>query len=255
MKAQLIILGCGHSTGVPRIDGNWGNCTKNIKNKRTRCSAIIKKGSSSILIDTSPDIKNQFLHNKIKNLSSVVFTHEHADQTNGLFELRPFFWKNKKKINIYGNKRTVKHLKRRFDYCFKNDSLYPAIVKANNIKKNFSIGLGKNKVNFNTLELKHGLVNTVVYIFEKTAYISDCSDISIVSKKSLLNLNLLILDCLKIKKNWAHFNLEQALYVQSKLKPKKTVLTNLHNDLDYYKLLKKLPNNIVPAYDGLKINL
>ena len=104
MKAQLIILGCGHSTGVPRIDGNWGNCTKKIKNKRTRCSAIIKKGSSSILIDTSPDIKNQFLHNKIKNLSSVVFTHEHADQTNGLFELRPFFWKHKKKTN------TCKHV-------------------------------------------------------------------------------------------------------------------------------------------------
>ena len=94
--------------GVPRIDGHWGNCNKNNKkNIRTRCSSIIIKGSNSILIDTSPDIRKQLLDNKIKNISSVVLTHEHADQTNGLFELRPFFWKNKKKIDLYGNKKTI----------------------------------------------------------------------------------------------------------------------------------------------------
>ena len=97
MKAKLIILGCGSSVGVPRIDGFWGNCNKNNKkNIRTRCSAIILKGSNSILIDTSPDIRNQLINNKIKNISSVIYTHEHSDQTNGLFELRPFYWKNKK---------------------------------------------------------------------------------------------------------------------------------------------------------------
>ena len=98
MKSQLIILGCGSSVGVPRLDGFWGNCKKNnAKNLRTRCSAIIKKGSNTILIDTSPDLRNQLIDNNIKNVSSVIFTHEHADQTNGLFELRPFFWKLKKK--------------------------------------------------------------------------------------------------------------------------------------------------------------
>ena len=113
MKSKLIILGCGSSVGVPRIDGFWGNCDKRQKkNKRTRCSAIIVKGSNSILIDVSPDIKYQLLTNKIKNISSVIITHEHADQTNGLFELRPFFWKNKKKINIYSDKTTIKYLKR-----------------------------------------------------------------------------------------------------------------------------------------------
>ena len=114
MKSKLIILGCGSSIGVPRIDGFWGNCNKNnIKNKRTRCSAIIIKGSNSVLIDTSPDLKNQLLSNKIKNVSSVVFTHEHADQTNGLFELRPFFWKNKKRINVYSSLTTMMHLKKK----------------------------------------------------------------------------------------------------------------------------------------------
>ena len=112
MKAKLIILGSGNSMGVPKIDGSWGNCNKkNKKNIRTRCSAIILKGNNSILIDTSPDIKNQLITNKIKNLSSVIYTHEHADQTSGLFELRPFFLKYKKKINIYGNLRTINHLK------------------------------------------------------------------------------------------------------------------------------------------------
>ena len=98
MKTELLILGCGSSVGVPRIDGSWGECDKrDKKNIRTRSSAIIFKGSNAILIDTSPDLRSQLLQNKIKDLSSVVLTHEHADQTNGLFELRPFFWKYKKK--------------------------------------------------------------------------------------------------------------------------------------------------------------
>ena len=106
MKSKLIVLGCGNSTGVPRIDGEWGNCNrKNKKNLRTRCSAIVIKGSNNVLIDTSPDIKKQLLDNRIKKITSILYTHEHADQTNGLFELRPFFWKLKKKINIYGNKK------------------------------------------------------------------------------------------------------------------------------------------------------
>ena len=138
MKSKLIILGCGSSVGVPRIDGFWGKCKKsNIKNKRTRCSAIIIRGSNSILIDTSPDLKNQLLSNKIKNVSSVIFTHEHADQTNGLFELRPFFWKLKKKINVYGDIHTINLLKNRYDYLFRKLLSYPPIVKANTIKSRF----------------------------------------------------------------------------------------------------------------------
>ena len=265
MHTQLIILGCGNSMGVPRIDGFWGKCNKkNKKNIRTRCSAIILKGSNSILIDTSPDIKNQFIANKIKNLSSVIYTHEHADQTNGLFELRPFtfdksknfsFFKNKKKIDIYGNIKTISLLKKRFDYCFKKNGAYPAIVRANIIKKRFSLGYMNSKIHFRTLEAKHGQVKSVIYIFEKTAYISDCNDLSIVKMKELKNLNYLLIDCLKIKKNFAHFNLKESLYVHSLLKPKKTILINLHHDLDYDFLLRRLPKNVLPAYDGLKLNL
>ena len=256
MKSKLIILGCGSSTGVPRIDGFWGNCNKHEKkNHRTRCSAIIIKGSNSILIDTSPDLKYQLLTNKIKNISSVIFTHEHADQTNGLFELRPFFWKYNKKINTYSNLFTMNLLKKRQEYLFKKISTYPAIVKSNIIKSKFSLGKANEKIIFKTIKLRHGETYSLAYIFEKTAYISDCNDLSIIRMKELKNLNHLIIDCLKFKKHPSHFNLDESIYVHHHLEPKKTILTNLHHDLDYNYLLKKLPSDIVPAYDGLKINL
>ena len=256
MRAKLIILGCGSSVGVPRVDGFWGNCDKNNKkNNRSRCSAIIIKGSNSILIDTSPDIRKQLLSNKIRRITSVIFTHEHADQTNGLFELRPFYWKNKKKINIYGNLRTINHLKKRQDYLFKKISDYPPIVKANVINSEFSLGKLNEKINFKPIESKHGKTSSIIYIFENTAYISDSNDLSIVNIKELQNLKYLIIDCLKFKKHPSHFNLKDSLLVHHSLKPRKTILTNLHHDLDYGFLLRNLPENVLPAYDGLTLNL
>ena len=256
MKTRLIILGCGSSIGVPSIDGIWGSCNKNNKkNLRTRSSAIIIKGKNSILIDTSADLRNQLLSNKIKNISSVILTHEHADQTNGLFELRPFFWRHKKKINIYGDSVTMNLIKKRHDYLFKKIGSYPPIVQSNIIKSKFSLGRSREKIFFKTIKVKHGKTNSLVYIFENTAYISDCNDLSIINMKELKNLKYLIIDCLKLKKHPSHFNLSESLYVHQKLKPKKTILTNLHYDLDYNYLLKKLPRNVVPAYDGLKISL
>ena len=256
MKSKLIILGCGSSVGVPRIDGFWGSCKKNEKkNIRTRCSAIIIKGSNTILIDTSPDIKYQLLTNKIKNISSVIFTHEHADQTNGLFELRPFFWKHKKRINIYGDAHTMRLINNRHDYLFKKVSSYPPIVKSNIIKTKFSLGESDEKISFKSIKVRHGKTNSLAYIFERTAYISDTNDLSITKMDELKNLKYLIIDCLKFKKHTSHFNLEESLFVHQNLKPKKTILTNLHHDLDYNYLLKKLPRDVVPAYDGLKITL
>ena len=256
MKTKFIFLGCGSSVGVPRIDGYWGRCKKNVKkNIRSRCSGIIIKGSNSILIDTSPDLKQQILSNKIKNISSVLFTHEHADQTNGLFELRPFFWKYKKKINIYGDSKTIKFLKKRNDYLFKKINAYPPIVKSNIIRKKFTLGKSNEKINFNTIKVKHGQTDSLVYIFHKTAYISDCKDISIVKNDNLKNLKYLILDCLKFNKHPTHFNLEESLFVHNHLQPNKTILTNLHHDMDYDFLLRKLPKNVLPAYDGMTLIL
>ena len=255
MKSQLIILGCGSSVGAPRIDGFWGKCRPIKKNKRTRCSAIIIKGSNSVLIDTSPELKFQLLSNKIKNISSVVLTHEHADQTNGLFDLRPFFWKNKKKIDVYGNLKTIKHLEKRQDYLFKNINSYPPILNSQIVRKKFSIGNSVEKIMFDTINVKHGSINCLAYIFHRTAYMSDCNDLSIINNKKLKNLKFLIIDCLKLEKHPSHFSLQECLFIHKKLKPKKTILTNLHYDLDYNYLLKKLPKGIVPAYDGMTLNL
>ena len=256
MNTKFIILGCGSSVGVPRIDNYWGNCNKkNKKNIRTRCSAIIKKGLNNVLIDTSPDIKYQLIKNKIKSVSSVIFTHEHADQTNGLFELRPFFWLTKKRINIYGNKKTIKLLEKRQEFLFKKINIYPPIVKSNFIKKRFSLGKSNEKIFFKSFNATHGKTTSVVYVFNKTAYISDSNDLSIVKRDELKNLKYLILDCLKYEKHVSHFNLDDALYIHNQLKPNKTILTNLHYDIDYDSLMCKLPKNVLPAYDGLKLNL
>ena len=255
MKTKLIILGSGSSVGVPRIDGYWGSCKKNVKNIRSRCCAIILKGSNSVLIDASPDVRMQLLSNKIRNVSSVIFTHEHADQTNGLFELRPFYWKNKKKIDIYGDLKTISLLKKRQDQLFRKVGSYPPILQSHIIKKKFSLGKSNEKISFKIVSLKHGKTSSLVYVFENTAYISDCNDLSIVNLNILKNLNYLILDCLKFDKHPSHFNLEEAAYISKQLKPKKTILTNLHYDLDYDFLISKLPKNVLPAYDGLKINL
>ena len=143
----------------------------------------------------------------------------------------------------------------RHDYLFKKVSSYPPIVKSNIIKSKFSLGKSKEKVFIKAIKVRHGKTNSLAYIFEKTAYISDTSDLSIIKMNELKNLKYLIIDCLRFKKHTSHFNLEESLFVHQNLKPKKTILTNLHHDLDYNYLLKKLPRDVVPAYDGLKITL
>ena len=253
---ELIILGCGSSLGSPWINNYWGNCDKKNKfNRRTRCSAFIKKGNLSILIDSSPDIKEQFIKNKINDLDCVLYTHEHSDQTSGIFELRPFFWKNKKKINIYADSRTLKALKKKYDFCFYGGQGYIPIMKPNLIKKKHKITKGKNNVTFDTFKVEHGQITSTAYIFNKTAYLSDCSNIKTSNLKKLKNLNYLIIDCLKFKRHPGHFNLETSLKISYNLKPKKTILTNLHTELDYNFLKTNLPNNIVPAYDGMRLKI
>ena len=224
---------------------------KNPKNIRTRCCAHIQKGDLSILIDTSPDIKNQFLINRIKTLDAIIYTHEHADQTTGIFEMRPFFWKNKKKIPIYGSRRTIKELKEKYTFCFKQRHGYKPIMKANIVKKKFKISNKNSEIYIEPLEVTHGMIKAYGYLFDKIAYISDCNDISKKVSKKLMNLDFLIIDCLRKHKHPSHFNYDDAIEFVKFVKPKKTIFTNLHVDLDYFILKKKLPKNIIPAFDGL----
>ncbi len=253
---KFIILGSGSSVGVPWITGNWGNCNKNNKyNIRTRCSAFLKKGNLSILIDTSPDIKKQILDNKIKDIDYVLYTHEHADQTSGIFELRPFFWKNRKEIKIFANKETLKNLQNKYDYCFFGGKGYQPILKANLVKRNFTLIKKNNKINVKSFYVKHGVIKSTAYVIGKLAYISDTDGIYTKDFEKLNGLKYLIVDCLKFNLHQSHFNLDQAIKISKKIKANKTIFTNLHSDLDYNYLRKYLPKNIIPAYDGLTLNL
>ncbi len=253
---ELIILGCGSSVGSPWITNYWGNCDKKNKlNLRTRCSALIKKNNLNILIDTSPDIKKQLLDNKIDNVDYVLYTHEHADQTNGIFELRPFFWKNKNKIDVYASKKALNEIKRKHDYCFFGGNGYLPIVKGNNVKKKITLKKKNDILKINTFQVKHGPVECTAYVFDKTAYISDCNEIYSKDYNKLKGLKYLVIDCLKFNHHPSHFNLSNALTVSKLINPKKTILTNLHTDLDYRYLRKNLPSNIIPAHDGMRLKI
>ena len=251
---KFTILGCGSSLGSPWITNYSAKLKKNSKNIRTRCCAHIQKDNLSILIDTSPDIKSQFLNNKIRSLDAIIYTHEHADQTSGIFEMRPFFWKNKKKIPVYASNKTIKELKDKYTFCFSQRHGYKPIMKANIIKKKLLIKKDDTQLFVEAFEVAHGMIKSTGYRFDDIAYISDCNKIGNSVSKKLLNLKYLIIDCLRMEKHSSHFNFDDAINFVKLVKPQKAILTNLHVDMDYYDLKNKLPKHIMPAFDGLNFN-
>ncbi len=255
---KFIILGCGSSMGVPRPDGFFGNCDpKNKKNYRTRCSALIKTSEENILIDTSPDLRQQLLRFKIKKINRVLYSHMHADQTHGINDLRTFYIKSKQQINIYADLHTSKYLKNSFSYIFNSYSKeYPATLKLNKLQKNIFAKNNNKKIKIKSIIVEHGKVKSNCFIIgKKLAYISDVSKIYNKDFKDFKNLNYLVIDCLWYKYHPSHFNLETSLALIKKFKPKKAILTNLSHLLDYKILKKILPKNVIPAHDGLTIKL
>jgi len=255
---KFIILGCGSSMGVPRPDSFFGKCNpKEKKNYRTRCSAVIESKNETILIDTSPDLRQQLINNNIKKIDKVFYSHMHADQTHGINDLRVFYLRQKKTIPVYADKVTKKYLFNTFGYCFKNTNKeYPATLKLKTINNRLNLKDGKKSFPVKTVKVQHGKVESICYIIDqKLAYISDISEIKKKDFKYFKNLKFLIIDCLWLKYHPSHLNLEKSLMYINEFKPKKTILTNLHSDLDYNYLKKILPKNIIPAYDGLTLKL
>tara|TARA_B100000902_G_C27261357_1_gene890954 strand:- start:838 stop:1575 length:738 start_codon:yes stop_codon:yes gene_type:complete len=244
--------------GVPRPDGFFGNCNpKNKRNYRTRCSALIKTSEENILIDTSPDLRQQLLKHKIKNINKVLYSHMHADQTHGINDLRSFYINSKKQIDVYADAQTSRYLKSSFAYIFNNFSKeYPATLKLNKLQKNIITRNNNKKINIKSLIVEHGKVKSNCFIIDKKlAYISDVSRIYNKNFNDFKNLNYLIIDCLWYNYHPSHFNLETSLSIIKKFKPKKAILTNLSPVLDYNELKKLLPKNVIPAYDGLTVEL
>ena len=255
---KFTILGCGSSMGVPRPDGFFGNCDpNNKKNYRTRCSALISTTDENILIDTSPDLRQQLLRHRIKKINKVLFSHMHGDQTHGINDLRSFYLNSRKQVNVYADKYTSKYLKNTFSYIFKSSSKeYPATLKLNKLPKNLFTKNNNKKINIRSVMVEHGKVKSNCFIVDKKlAYISDVSKIYTKDIKYFKKLKCLIIDCLWYNPHPSHFNLETALAVIKKFNPKRGILTNLSPVLDYKILKKMLPKNVIPAHDGLTIKL
>ena len=255
---KFIILGCGSSMGVPRPDGFYGNCDpNNKKNHRTRCSALFQTSNENILIDTSPDLRQQLLRHKIKKINKVLYSHMHGDQTHGINDLRSFFLNSRKPIDVYADQFTSNYLLKTFSYIFKSYSKeYPATLKLNKLKNDFFTLNNKRKIKIKSVEVDHGKIKSKCFIIDKKlAYISDVSKIYKKDYKYFKNLKYLIIDCLWYNFHPSHFNLENSLSMIEEFKPKNAILTNLSPVLDYKVLKKLLPKNVIPAHDGLTIKL
>ena len=252
IKEFVRILGCGSSQGVPKMDGSWGDCKKHKKNIRTRCSIFVKINKSKFIIDTSPDIRSQFLKNKIYDIDFALFTHAHADHILGINELRTFYLKYKEKFNIYLTKHTEKSLKKMFKYLFVNQKNYPAVLKSNILKKKNKI---KN-IKIETIKVSHGTMQTIGFKINKFAYIPDFKKIEKTELKKLKSLDVLIIDCFRYRPHNTHVNFAECLEYIKLINPKRAYLTNMYHEVDYFKLKTKIKNNkIFPCYDGLKIKI
>jgi phosphoribosyl 1,2-cyclic phosphate phosphodiesterase len=260
MTLKFTILGCGSSGGVPRPALGWGVCDpNNPKNRRRRTSLLVEKrnggGVTRILIDTSPDLREQLLDADVDSLDGVLYTHEHADHTHGIDDLRAFFIKQRQLVDVYLDERTGKTLRARFDYCFKSPpgSEYPPIVRENRLaagQKVVIIGQGGPIVALPILQ-EHGDIASYGFRFGNVGYSCDLSGLPSESAAALVGLDVWIVDALRERPHPSHFSVADALSWIERLKPRRAILTNLHSDLDYDALRQKLPTHVEPAFDGM----
>ncbi len=260
---KVTILGCGSSGGVPRPGpAGWGACDpQNPKNRRLRCSILVERKDGDkrtrVLIDTSPDLREQLLASETDYLDAVLYTHMHADHTHGIDDLRPLVMAWQRCIPIYADKRTGDQLWSRFDYCFETPkgSNYPPILEYRLLDagKPVDIKGEGGAISFEPLPVRHGEIPALGFKMGGFVYLPDVSAVPDEIKDRLHGLDILILDALRYKPHPSHFNLADALELIAEVKPRKAVLTNLHNDLDYEELRTALPDGVVPAFDGMII--
>jgi phosphoribosyl 1,2-cyclic phosphate phosphodiesterase len=262
VSLSFTILGCGSSGGVPRIIGDWGTCDPNEpKNRRLRCSLLVESksenGITRVLIDTSPDMREQMLRAKADTLDAVWYTHEHADHTHGIDEVRGYYLKQRKRIPMWADAPTMAMLTTRFAYCFiqPHGSEYPPIIEPMEIRRGQEIrthGAG-GEIAGMPFEVRHGNIDALGFRFGNVAYTPDVNAIPDSALPYLEGLDLWIVDALRRSPHPSHFSLPETLEWIKRLKPKRAILTNLHNDMDHATLCKELPEGIVPAYDGMKV--
>jgi phosphoribosyl 1,2-cyclic phosphate phosphodiesterase len=265
MTLTFTILGCGSSMGVPRAALGWGACDPaNPKNRRRRCSLLVERtngdtGCTRVLVDTSPDLREQLLAADVHALDAVMFTHAHADHTHGIDDLRPLFIAARRRVDVYLDDSTGREVRQKFGYCFETPpgSDYPAIVQDHRAVADEPIivnGAGGIITALPVLQ-DHGDIPSLGYRFGGLGYSCDINGLPDASLEAFTNLDVWILDALRYAPHPSHFSLDDALHWIERLKPKRAILTNLHSDLDYEALRAKLPPHVEPAYDGLKLTL
>jgi phosphoribosyl 1,2-cyclic phosphate phosphodiesterase len=262
MTLSLTILGCGSSAGVPRPALGWGACDpKNPRNRRRRCSLMVEQtngqGTTRIVIDTSPDLREQLIDAHVDHIDAVFLTHEHADQTHGIDDLRSVVIHQRRRIPVYLNQSTAKDVVQRFSYCFISPpgSDYPPILTQQAIEGGESRAIeGKGgAVTLSAFNVQHGNIPALGYRIGNAAYTPDLHDIPPASWSALEDLELWIVDGLRYAGHPSHFSVNDALHWIERFKPKRAVITNMHSDLDYEVLRKSLPEGVIPAYDGMKL--
>lgn len=262
MTLKFTILGCGSSTGVPRIGGDWGECDpNNPKNRRRRSSLLVEKdganGSTKIIVDTSPDIRQQLLDTHVRWLDGVFYTHDHADHTHGIDDLRMLVMNEKRRVDVYVHPETLAQLTHRFEYCFKTPegSGYPPILNPHDIFPGQQVSAEGPGGVIEVLPFlqHHGKLKCMGFRFGDVAYSCDLHDLPDETLPLLQNLDVWIVDALRRRPHPTHFNLEMTLEWIERLQPKRAFLTNMHVDMDYDTLCAELPSHIRPAYDGLVI--
>ena len=256
---KITVLGCGSSIGVPSIGNNWGKCDpNNTRNRRRRCSILVENNGCVILVDTSPDLREQLLDANVQKIDGVLFTHGHADHTHGLDDLRPMFWRMDEQIKIYADQQTLSMLEYRFDYMFKKADSSPPYFRVPlvaNVIEDKPISIGGIEVQPYIQD--HGVSGSSLgFIFNKRfAYSTDVAEMGVDTLHQLRGLDLWIVDCLRESRSLAHSDIDKTLAWIDEIKPKNAFLTHMTSDIDYERISEKLPNNVEPAYDGLVINI
>jgi phosphoribosyl 1,2-cyclic phosphate phosphodiesterase len=265
MSLTFTVLGCGSSGGNPRPGLGWGACDpSNPKNRRRRTSLLVERRNAigaltRVLVDTSPDMREQLLDTNVDWLDAVFYSHAHADHIHGIDDLRALFIHKRRRIDAYLDLPTSRELRYRFEYCFESPpgSEYPPILTEHRIEAGRPISIAGQGGPIEALPVlqRHGDIPSLGFRFGDFAYSCDLSGLPPESEAALGGLEVWVVDALRYRPHPSHFSVSDALGWIERLKPKRAILTNLHCDLDYDTLRRELPPHVEPAFDGIRIKL
>jgi phosphoribosyl 1,2-cyclic phosphate phosphodiesterase len=260
------IMGCGSSGGVPRIGGNWGVCDPaNPRNRRRRCSLLLegfRAGSAQptrIVIDTGCDLREQLLDANVDRVDAVLYTHEHADHTHGIDDLRVLALNNRKRVDVYFSHEAANRIVPSFAYCFTAPpgSGYPPILNQHIIAADEPVlidGPG-GTITVLPFEQIHGDMVSLGFRVGRFAYSCDLSGIPERSALAVSDLSVWVLDALRPTPHPSHLSLPESLELIARMRPTRAVLTNLHIDMDYDTVERTTPDDVTPAFDGMRIDI